>query len=150
MGAPQAVAKTPQQVSTELLETVTRCVAKKAGPEVHAVYVFGSIGRGEARASSDVDVGVLLDHAPATIHDYPTDLKYDLEEATGREVDLVVLNNASSDLIHRVLRDGKRVLIRNNSKRIAFEIKSRNEYWDLLPYLQRIRRSKYKNTEPSE
>ena len=55
-------------------------------------------------------------------------------------VDLVVLNRAQPDLIHRVLRDGRLILDRDPGRRIAFEVRSRNDYFDLLPFLRRYRR----------
>jgi hypothetical protein len=55
-------------------------------------------------------------------------------------VQVVVLNTAPPDLIHRVLRDGKLVLDRDPSIRIAFEIKARNEFFDMQPILDRYRK----------
>jgi hypothetical protein len=56
-------------------------------------------------------------------------------------LDLVVLNRARVELIHRVLRDGILIHDRNPSARICFEVKARNEYFDLLPYLRQYRRA---------
>jgi hypothetical protein len=56
-------------------------------------------------------------------------------------VDLLVLNRAPVDLIHRVLRDGILLHDRHPAARIRFEVKARNEYFDLLPYLRQYRRS---------
>jgi hypothetical protein len=39
-----------------------------------------------------------------------------------------------------VLRDGLLVLDRDPSVRIRFEVRARNEYFDLLPFLLRYRR----------
>jgi len=63
-----------------------------------------------------------------------------LERALERQVEVVVLNNASPDLVHRVLRDGRLLVDRDPSSRIRFEVKSRNEYFDMLPLLKRYRR----------
>ncbi len=62
------------------------------------------------------------------------------EIVKNRENRLVVLNRAPPDLVHRVLRDGKLVLDRSPSKRIRFEVKARNEFFDLLPILRQYRR----------
>jgi hypothetical protein len=59
-------------------------------------------------------------------------------------VDLVVLNRAAVDLIHRVLRDGMLLLDRNPSARIRFEVRARSEYLELLPHLRRYRRMQEK------
>jgi len=44
------------------------------------------------------------------------------------------------DLVHRVLRDSLLLAERDRSARIRFEVRSRNEYFDLLPFLRRYRR----------
>jgi predicted nucleotidyltransferase len=106
----------------------------------YAAYLFGSVARGTARASSDVDVAVLLESGrPTTLEAYPTALRADLSALLGREVDLVVLDSAPPDLTHRVLRDGKIVLDRDRRRRIAFEVRARNQYFDMRPILDRYR-----------
>jgi predicted nucleotidyltransferase len=111
---------------------------------VVAVYLFGSVARGQARASSDIDIGVLYEATPpATLEGLGGDLAYDLELVLPRPVDLVVLNRAPADLIHRVLRDGVVVVERDRARRIEFEIKARNEYFDLAPL-----RAQYRRTQP--
>jgi hypothetical protein len=68
-------------------------------------------------------------------------LEADLESALGLPLQLVVLNYAPVDLIVRVLRDGKLLVDRDRSRRIHFEVRSRNELWDLEPYLRLYRRT---------
>ena len=110
-------------------------------PRVVVGYLFGSVARGTNRARSDVDVAVLLDRdPPRTLGGLHLDLEADLQDIAGRSVQLVVLNRAPVDLIHRVLRDGILLLDRDPSARIRFEVRSRNAYFDLLPILQRYRR----------
>jgi hypothetical protein len=106
-----------------------------------AVYLFGSVARGEARRASDVDVGVLFAAAPPAALDTPTfALEGDLERVLGGPVQVVALNRAPADLVHRVLRDGRLVLDRDRSARIRFEVRSRNEYFDLAPIRRLYRR----------
>ncbi|MCM8596675.1 type VII toxin-antitoxin system MntA family adenylyltransferase antitoxin [Accumulibacter sp.] len=122
-----------------LIESLRRFFASRYG-EVVCVYLFGSQARGTAAASSDVDVGVLYAaDPPETLAGMGLDLAADLEAAIGHRVDLVVLNRAPVDLIHRVLRDGVLVCERDRSQRIRFEVRARNEYFDLLPYLRQYR-----------
>jgi predicted nucleotidyltransferase len=115
--------------------------ALEAVPEdLVCAYLFGSRARGTARADSDLDVAVLFERdPPRDIFGLHTDLALRLGEAAGLPVDLVVLNRASPDLAHRVLRDGILLLERSRSRRIAFEVRSRNQYFDLLPHLRRYR-----------
>lgn len=107
---------------------------------VVAAYLFGSHARGEATGASDVDVAVLLcEPYLATLESGGFDLANALENAVGRPVDLVILNGAPVDLVARVLRDGRLLLDRDRSARIHFEVRSRNEYFDLLPFLRQYR-----------
>jgi len=109
--------------------------------DVAAVYMFGSVARGEGGADSDVDIAVLYGKpVEPGLAGLKLALAGDIEERLGRRVDLVVLDNQPPDLIHRVLRDGLLVLESNRSARIRFEVTARNEYFDVLPMLQRYRR----------
>ena len=124
-----------------LLDTLRAFFARR-GRSVVCAYLYGSTARGEARPASDVDIAVLLCHTPpATVEGLGFDLAGDLERLLSRRVDLVILNRASPDLVHRVLRDG--VLLHESDRRlrVAFETRSRAEYFDVLPYLREYRRS---------
>ena len=105
-----------------------------------AAYLFGSHPRGEARTGSDVDVALWLHDAPATLDDLQLDLAADLERELGVPVDIVILNGAPSDLVHRVLRDGVLLVERDRSARVRLEVRARNDYFDLLPMRTAYRR----------
>ncbi len=49
---------------------------------------------------------------------------------------VVVLNHACPDVIRHVLLDGVPVLENDRSVRILFEVYSRAEYFDVLPYIK--------------
>ena len=109
---------------------------------VVAIYLFGSVARRQAGPASDVDLAVLYEVTPpSTLAGMGFDLMAELELVLGRSIDLVVLNRASADLIHRVLRDGLLVVEGDHRRRIEFEIKARNEYFDLEPIRRRYRRA---------
>lgn len=110
--------------------------------DLAAAWLFGSRARGRERAGSDVDLGILLrDDPPPTLEGLRLDLQDDLAGALGRPVDLVVLNRAPADLVHRVLRDGELLIENDPSRRVRFEVARRAEYFDLLPVLRRYRRT---------
>jgi predicted nucleotidyltransferase len=106
-----------------------------------AVYLFGSVARGEAGPESDVDVGILFaEDPPATLSAPQFAIEAALERLLGSPVQVVALNRAPADLVHRVLRDGRLVLDRDRVARIRFEVQSRNEYFDLAPIRRLYRR----------
>lgn len=108
--------------------------------EVVAAYLYGSVARGTAGAASDVDVALLFRSArPRTLEGLPLALEARLERAVGAPVQVVILNEAPADLVHRVLRDGRLVLERDRASRVRFEVRARNEYFDLLPVLRQYR-----------
>ncbi len=116
-------------------------------PEVVTAYLHGSLARGEA-APRDVDVAVLLrEDPPRTLAGLRVDLRDELTELLGADVDLAILNRASADFVHRVLVDRTMILDRDPSARIRFEVRKRNEYFDLLPHLRRYRRSREERRE---
>lgn len=106
-----------------------------------AAYLFGSEARGTSRPDSDVDVAVLYSDVPPAVLNSPASaLEGALERFLGRPVEVVVLNSAPVDFVHRVFLEARLVFEGDPSARIAFEVKSRSEYFDLLPILRRYRR----------
>jgi predicted nucleotidyltransferase len=96
--------------------------------------VFGSTARGQARTVSDLDVaigladGVTLD--PLAIGR----LVSDLEEASGRTVDLLLLNEAPPALAYRAFRDGIVVSVRDRSAMIDRRVRAVLDYLDYRPF----------------
>jgi predicted nucleotidyltransferase len=130
-------------VSDELIHVLKDALTRHE--DVVFAYLFGSAARGELRETSDVDVAALVLEPPDSKACRPTlasmrfSLQADLQEAARRAVDLVVLNHASPDLVHRVLRDGVLLVERDRGARIRFEVAVRNQYFDVLPYLKQYR-----------
>ena len=108
-----------------------------------AAWLFGSVGRGTDRPASDVDIAILTSRpARHTLDDLWLDLRADLASIAGREVDLVVVDDAPADLVHRVLRDGLLVLDRERGARIRFEVAARNRFFDMTPIWNEYRRAR--------
>ncbi len=79
-----------------LIETAARHGARN-------VRVFGSVARGAATESSDLDL--LVDMEPGRDLFDLVALKREVEEALGREVDVLTENSLSPHLRERVLRE---------------------------------------------
>jgi hypothetical protein len=124
------------------IQEVLQAAIEDSPHEVVAAYLYGSRARGTQRPDSDVDLAILVrNFAEGTLASLALDLEGDLEQRFGRAVQLLVLNMASPDLVHRVLRDGRLLVDYQPSERIRFEVASRNRYFDLLPFLNEYRRS---------
>lgn len=111
------------------------------GAGVVAAYLFGSMAWGTAHEGSDVDVGVLFTEPPDGVLDSSAaEVEDDLDRRLGRPVQVVALNTAPVDLAIRVLRAECLLYEGDASGRIRFEVRTRNEYFDLEPILRRYRR----------
>ena len=109
--------------------------------QVRLAYLFGSQGRGSARADSDVDVAVLLDDEAVADPTRVKDAIWRLGDVLGRHVgserlDLVVLNHAPALLRHRVLRDGRLLHARSETERVRFVVRTLREHQDSEPRLR--------------
>lgn len=101
--------------------------------DVRFAYLFGSRAAGSARPDSDADIAFiarsplgLLDEAAladrlAVALDVPS-------------VDLVDLERAPLILAGRVLTEGRTIFSADEPGRVEFEVRTRAEYFDFLPY----------------
>lgn len=124
-----------------IIEAIRDILRPHAG-ELVAAYVFGSVARGSAGPRSDIDLALLYAHVPEPgLAGLGFDVAFDVERRLSRQVDVVVLNGASPDLIHRVLRDGVVVMESDRRARVDFEVRSRAQYFDLAPLRRLYRRT---------
>lgn len=123
--------------SSRVERAVARCASKRR--EIAAAYVFGSVATRRTRKESDVDVAILLARPlPASrALSYRLKLMVDLGSALHRsDVDLVLLNDASPLLAHRVLSKGRLVFERSRSARVRFQVQTAGRYSDLIPMFE--------------
>jgi predicted nucleotidyltransferase len=85
--------------------------------EVIAVYLFGSHAAGKERESSDIDIGILLDGN--SLH-FSKERKKEyilgLGRSTRKDIDPVILNLASEELLRQVFLKGKCIVVNDSTK----------------------------------
>lgn len=97
--------------------------------EVLLAFVFGSFTEERLTEESDVDVAILFKDNP----DFSllTEIMDGISKITGRETDIVVLNNASPIIKMQVLKKGRVVKKANDSVYNEFFLRTVREYDDL-------------------
>ena len=96
-------------------------------------YIFGSYVQEKLRKDSDIDIAIYLDKKiDAKIY---LKLKMDLMEACNREIDLIILNDATPLLKYEIYKS--HILLFTNDKQLEsnFKVKTLFEYNDIKRYL---------------
>jgi predicted nucleotidyltransferase len=129
------------------LSSAVRSACVRSGEPLVAAYLFGSRAVGTDHAESDVDVGVLFDHAavplPAERARRAVRLASELiGETHSNRVDVVVLNDAPAELAASVVTRGIRVLCVDAETDHAFRRRTVSLAADQAPFLRRARRLK--------
>ncbi len=108
-----------------------------------SAYVFGSIAEGREHRESDVDLGVLLDRRvyPSSAERFEVRLRLipRLQASAGREVDLVILNDAPPHLARRIMSEGQRLVLVDAAADHAHRRLVLSRAADLEPFLRRAR-----------
>jgi predicted nucleotidyltransferase len=108
-------------------EPVVEAVA--AQDEIRAAWVFGSVGRGEAREGSDLDLAVWTDGSMA--FDAKRKLRAELaRRLRPRQLDLVFLEDGGPVLAYEAIRDGRRLYARDDEIADRFEHRVTMRYLD--------------------
>jgi predicted nucleotidyltransferase len=123
------------QLSTEdarnRAERAARFLA--ANPRVKLVFFFGSAVDPDRKTVGDVDVAILTDR-PLGLYEL-LDLKADVAQAAGGEVDLVLLNGASVVLAREVAVTGRCLHADPPELETEFVTRANMEYLDFKWYL---------------
>lgn len=118
------------------VESLTR--ALETVPGVRLAVLFGSVARGTNRPDSDLDVGVLLSEPPTgNVEALLTDA---LEQATGRTVDLILLDTAPPLLRFEIAREGRALVERQPGDWTGFRARAMVDWWDWAPTARMIHR----------
>src|SRR6202035_128075 len=107
----------------------------EALPAVRLAAAFGSVGRGDERKGSDVDLGLLLEPDSAAVRQ---EVEAALARATERDIDVVYLNEAPPLLRFEVSRDGRLLVERGAHEWSDFRAHAMIDWWDWAPTARRI------------
>ncbi|TVQ01226.1 MAG: nucleotidyltransferase domain-containing protein [Balneolaceae bacterium] len=99
--------------------------------DILLVYLFGSRATEHTHSESDVDVALMFRFNQIPSVEHLLQIQDDLTSLLGKEVDIVVLNNASPIIRMQVLRKGKKLFDRDKRAYIRFFVRTINEYDDL-------------------
>jgi predicted nucleotidyltransferase len=110
--------------------------------EIVLAYVFGSVGRGTASESSDIDVAVSLSERPQDPLRYRARLAESLTGAAGgRRVEVVVLAESPPELAGRAVREGRLLLCRDEARRVRTEVDILRREFDTAPLRKALDRA---------
>jgi predicted nucleotidyltransferase len=135
--------------SNDLIETLRRYVPQIVQElPVQLVYLHGSAARGEATPSSDVDIAIVCDEE-VPLHGrlrLMLDVSAELYRQAGIiEADVRVINDAPLVFRGRVACEGVLLYARDKARQIEFETRTRDEYFDYLPFHRRLQDAFLKN-----
>jgi predicted nucleotidyltransferase len=120
-----------------------------ASAPVDLAVLYGSVARGTAGPESDVDIGVtLLPGATLPLHER-LDLGAALERALHREVDLVLLSDATP-LLRSEAAQGECIYERTPGSFGDFVARAMLEWDDVRPHFVRCARAMMRATEGAE
>lgn len=106
--------------------------------KVSAAWLFGSVAAGKSRKDSDIDIAVLF--VPGLSKHERFDLRLclagEMTRLAGRDVDVVDMQSVPLYLQHQVRKVGRLIVEKDHAYRLAFDVRSRREYFDLLPVLE--------------
>jgi predicted nucleotidyltransferase len=84
------------------LQSIRSIISEKY--DVQKIALFGSYARNSADSDSDIDIMVEFKSGRATFDNF-MDLKFFLEERTGKKIDLVTRKSIRKELEATILRD---------------------------------------------
>jgi len=128
--------------SDHLVQVLRRCLPPIVQDlPVQLAYLHGSAARGETTTFSDVDIAIVCDEEtpPRQRLRIMLDVSAELSRKTGiAEADVRVINDAPLIFRGRVACEGILLYARDKAQRVEFETRTRDEYFDYLPFHRRL------------
>lgn len=102
------------------------------------VYVFGSTAQGITDFESDVDLAMYLDENKVSdLFKKRLSLIDKIQSILNKSTEVVILNETKSIFFKFVIiKEGKVIFNRDHGKRVDFELKTMQEYYDFQPFLE--------------
>jgi len=110
--------------------------ALRSGPPLRLAMLFGSTAKGTQRSDSDIDIGIVPEDPELSLTEELT-LQTELCRVSGREVDLVRLDRASSLMRWQVVRYGRALVEAQPFAAARFTAETVAEYLDFAPAFER-------------
>jgi predicted nucleotidyltransferase len=106
-------------------------------PKVSAAWLFGSVATGKAGKRSDIDIAVLFISTLSKYErfDLKLDLAGELTRLAGHDVDVIDIQSVPLYFQHQVRKTGRLIIEKDHDYRIAFDVNSRQKYFDMIPVL---------------
>jgi len=127
-----------KRLPTDVLEKIPGLIETlRACEDVVALFFFGGLSRGEIKPLSDLDLGLLLknDSNPKKLFERELALIGIIAGELGtEEFDLIILNTAPLRFSHQILRNGKRIFVKDPHQLVDFQEKVVKEYLDFIHY----------------
>lgn len=101
------------------------------------VYLFGSQATKKTDFESDIDLAVYLDESCEDLFKTRLYLIEKLQDIFKKNVEVIILNEQKSIFFKFVIiKQGKVIFEKDHNKRVDFEFKTMQEYYDFQPFLQ--------------
>jgi len=108
----------PLMIEKSLLQHMAKIIQENL-PDVLAVYLFGSVARGNVRLESDIDMAVLAKGILPVMDVWL--LAQALARDAGMDVDLIDLRSASAVMRMQVIAEGQRLICTDDEACTIFE-----------------------------
>ncbi|MBI5049283.1 MAG: nucleotidyltransferase domain-containing protein [Nitrospirae bacterium] len=98
----------------------------KSDANIIFAFVFGSYAKGRQKPFSDIDIAIYFKNPPKDVELLFIINK--LSELAGKDIDLIVLNNASAFLRHQVMKYGIPLAVKDHYIYTKFREKTITDY----------------------
>ena len=103
---------------------------------VQEIGVFGSFARGDNDTNSDIDIAILLNSSVKNTFDIQIQHQNNIEKLLKKKVEVQAINSSRVDFSYRVISEGIIIHGYNNPFRVDFEVKTMQNYFDLMPFFK--------------